>query len=137
MTSVQDNPISKFFKVNEMKKYALQQQIIAQRRKYMDSINQNTTIPNIHPQLQSNLQMSLATSVQNGVPTSQVNGAPKKLFQPPPPTSVTEPPSDIEIDTESKKSLLEVNYNSGLSLDNPFILDNNNRKRFENNLPVS
>jgi len=49
------------------------------------------------------------TSVQNGVQaiTSQVNGSPKKLFQPPPPTSVTEPPADIEIDTESKKSLLE------------------------------
>ena len=100
-----------------MKKYALQQQIIAQRRKLMDSINQNNMPPNIHPQLQSNLQMRLATSVQNGVPTSQVNGASKKLFQPPPPTSVTEPPSDIEIDTESKKSLLEVNYTSGLLLD--------------------
>ena len=105
-----------------MKKYALQQQILKQRRQLMDSINQNTMTPNnmnIHPQLQSNLQMRLPTSVQNGVQaiTSQVNGSPKKLFQPPPPTSVTEPPADIEIDTESKKSLLEVNFSriSGLS----------------------
>ena len=112
----------KSVKVNEMKKFALQQQILKQRRQLMDSINQNTMTPNnmnIHPQLQSNLQMRLPTSVQNGVQaiTSQVNGSPKKLFQPPPPTSVTEPPADIEIDTESKKSLLEVNFSriSGLS----------------------
>ena len=112
----------KSVKVNEMKKFALQQQILKQRRQLMDSINQNTMTQNnmnIHPQLQSNLQMRLPTSVQNGVQpiTSQVNGSPKKLFQPPPPTSVTEPPADIEIDTESKKSLLEVNFSriSGLS----------------------
>ena len=98
-----------------MKKYALQQQIIARQRKLMDSINQNTMTPNIHPQLQSNLQMRLPTSVPNGVQkiTPQVNGAPKKtLFQPPPPTTVslTEPTQgDIEIDTEAKKNLLEVN----------------------------
>ena len=112
----------KSVKVNEMKKFALQQQILKQRRQLMDSINQNTVTANnmnIHPQLQSNLQMRLPTSVQNGVQTitPQVNGSPKKLFQPPPPTSVTEPPADIEIDTESKKSLLEVKFSriSGLS----------------------
>ena len=89
----------------------------------MDSINQNTMTANnmnIHPQLQSNLQMRLPTSVQNGVQpiASQVNGSPKKLFQPPPPTSVTEPPADIEIDTESKKSLLEVNFPRIIGLSN-------------------
>ena len=91
-----------------MKNHALQQQIQQQlaRQRLMDSLNRNTMTS-----IQSNLQMRLPTSVQIGQPiTTHVNGAPKKQFQPPPPTSIPETPADIDIDTESKKSLLEVSY---------------------------
>ena len=75
----------------------------------MDSLNRNTMTPNMHPQLQST--MKLPTSVQNGTQPigPYVNDVSKKQFQPPPPTSIPESTGDIDIDTESKKSLLEVN----------------------------
>ena len=75
----------------------------------MDSLNRNTMTPNMHQQLQST--MKLPTSVQNGNQPigPYINDASKKQFQPPPPTSIPESTGDIDIDTESKKSLLEVN----------------------------
>jgi len=99
--------------VNEIKNYALQQQILQRNRmQLMDSLNRNTMTPNMHQQLQST--MKLPTSVQNGTQPigPYVNDVSKKQFQPPPPTSIPESTGDIDIDTESKKSLLETTISS-------------------------